>query len=155
MLAQTKTLALSLALATGLVATAATAARADEHGGARSLDEQLAAAFVADDLDAAVALYAPDAVLFDIGGPPAVGTAQIRAALAGFVTAFDILEFHYDDAHYETTGNLSTGWAVFTAIVTPRGGGPVFPITGRSTTVARLVEGRWYYVHDHASLPAQ
>lgn len=146
---------LSAALTLGLGASA-DPSRADAPlDGAQLLDEQLAAAFVADDIDAAVALYAPDAVLFDIGGAPAVGPDQIRAALTGFVTTFDILEFHYDGAHYETTGNLSTGFAEFTAIVTPRGGGPTFPITGRSTTVARRIDGHWRYVHDHASLPAQ
>ena len=146
------TLALSTTLALAL--TAPSRAVADHRPqGAALLDEEFARGFVDDDLDALTALYADDAVLFNIGGPPAVGRTAIREALAGFLAAFDVVDFEHDEQHYTTTGNLSAGWATFTITVVPRAGGPSFPISGRSTTVARRVGRDWYYVHDHASLP--
>lgn len=151
------TIMTSLALALALPAGRTSVATADDArvDGAQVLDERFAAAFVADDLDALVDLYAEDGVLFNIGGPPAVGREQIRGALAGFLGAFDVLEFHHGAQHYETSGNLSAGWAQFAITVVSRAGGPSFVIEGRSTTVAERIDGDWYYVHDHASLPAQ
>lgn len=142
--------AFTLGLATPF---AAAPAHADHADGAQLLDEAFADAFVDDDLDALVSLYAPDAVLYNIAGPPAVGHDAIRAALAGFLGAFDVVAFQHLAPRYETSGNLSVGYAEFAITVAPRAGGPTFVISGRSTTVARRVDGDWYYVHDHASLP--
>lgn len=132
-------------------------ARADDDKpapqGAQLLDARFAAAFVANDVDAIVDLYAEDAVLFNLGGPPAVGRAQIRTAIAGFLSAFQVTAFQHLSPRYTTEDGLSTGWAEFTITVAPRAGGPAFTIRGRSTTVARKMSGRWYYVHDHASVP--
>ena len=120
---------------------------------AELLDQRFAAAFLENDVDAIVDLYAEDAVLFNIGGPPAVGRAQIRDAIAGFLGAFQVTAFQHSNQHYTTTGHLSTGWAEFAITVAPRAGGPAFTINGRSTTVARKTNGQWLYVHDHASVP--
>lgn len=145
---------LGLLLATTCAATAQPAgANHARKDGAQQLDEAFAAALKADDVDAAVALYAPDAVLYNLGGPPAVGREAIRAALAGFLAAFDVKEFAHTDGRYVTEGELSTGFAQFAITVAPRAGGPSFVITGRSTTVARRDGGRWRYLHDHASVP--
>lgn len=144
----------AVAFTLGLATTfAAAPAHADHPDGAQLLDEAFAEAFVDDDLDALASLYAPDAVLYNIGGPPAVGPDAIRAALAGFLGAFDVVEFQHLAPRYETSGNLSVGYAEFAITVAPRAGGPTFVIAGRSTTVARRVDGVWSYVHDHASLP--
>lgn len=47
--------------------------------------QQLLAALSKGDLEAAVALYEPDAVMLAEPGKPARGKAAIRAALAGFI----------------------------------------------------------------------
>src|SRR5258705_11211137 len=46
---------------------------------------RLVAAINAGNLDAAVALYEPSGVLLSLEGAPARGTAELRAALGGFI----------------------------------------------------------------------
>lgn len=121
--------------------------------GAQRLDEAFAAAFLADDVDAAVDLYADDAVLYNLGGPPAVGREAIRATLAGFLGAFQVTAFQHLRSRYVTEGRLSTGWAEFELTLVPRAGGPAITLSGRSTTVAERGRDGWRYLHDHASLP--
>jgi uncharacterized protein (TIGR02246 family) len=122
--------------------------------GAQVVDEAVARAFKANDVDALAAAYAPDAVLYPPGAMEQRGRAAIRQGFADFLSHFRITDFTTADSHYETTGDLSVGWGRFTISALPKdGGGAPMRWEGRYSSVARRVGGKWLLVSDHASLP--
>jgi ketosteroid isomerase-like protein len=118
--------------------------------GAKVADDAFAKAFVANDLAAVVALYAPEAKLFPPDSAVATG-AGIRESFAGLFANYTIMAFKTLDATYETSGTLSVGWGRFTMTVTPKKGGAPVVMEGRFTSVAKKIGGKWLYVSDHAS----
>jgi uncharacterized protein (TIGR02246 family) len=144
-------LALIVAAAVALPAAAQDAART-AHG-AQQVDEAMARAFKANDVEAIVALYAPDAVLYPPGGMEQRGHQAIRQGFTGFLGAFRITDFVVVDAAYASAGDISTGWGRFILSATPRAGGAPVRWEGRFSNVARRIKGKWLYVSDHASLP--
>lgn len=128
-------------------------ARAQSAQGAQQLDEALARAFEANDPAAVAALYAPDAVQY----PPAVmeqrGQAAIRQGFSDMTARYRITDFAMADTHYETAGDVSTGWGRFVASAVPRAGGAAERWEGRFSTVARRIRGKWLIVSKHASMP--
>lgn len=151
------------ALAQPLFAQTGAKSGAAKPHGAQQVDEAVARAFKANDVDALAAAYAPDAVLYPPGAMERRGRAAIRQGLADFLAHFRITDFTTSDAHYETAGNLSTGWGRFSISAVPRsgsdasgmgsGGGAPVRWDGRYTSVARRVNGKWLLVSDHASVP--
>ncbi len=138
---------LALAAAIGLGA----AVRAEETG-SQALDAAWAKAMKAGDLEAVVACYASDAVLWLPGGPEARGTKAIREAYAGMLSANTVTEATLTNTHYETWQNLSMGWGNFTLALQPKQGGAPAVMHGRFTEVAKRIDGKWRYVADHASV---
>ena len=120
-------------------------------GGSRSVDEAWRKAALANDADALTACYAPAAVLWQPNGPEAKGRAAIHDAYKAFLDAYSIADASLSDAHYETRGDLSTGWGHFALTLKPKAGGDEVHMTGRFTDVCQKVGGRWLYVADHAS----
>lgn len=137
-----------LALAIGTLALSSAALGAD---GAAQVDERWKKAVLAGDVEAAVACYGKDAVLWLPGAPMAKGTDEIRAVYEGFFGQDIVKDVALTDTHHETSGNLSVGWGRFTMTTVPKKGGAPVTSTGRFTEVARKVNGRWVYVADHAS----
>jgi ketosteroid isomerase-like protein len=146
-----RTLAVAVVL-TGLAVPLLAQMGAQPHG-AQVADEALAKAFKANDVDAIMATYAPDAVLYPPGAMEQRGQAAIRAGFTQFLGGFRITDFTTSATRYETSGNLSTGSGLFTMSVTPKAGGAPLRWEGRFTSVARRVGGKWLLVSDHASLP--
>jgi uncharacterized protein (TIGR02246 family) len=133
-----------------LLALAAFAASAEETGAA-TVDTAWAKAMKAGDLDAVVACYAEDAVLWLPGAPEARGSKAIRETYAGMLAANTVTEASIMNAHYETRQNISVGWGNFVLALQPKAGGAPAVMHGRFTDVARQVKGRWHYVADQAS----
>jgi uncharacterized protein (TIGR02246 family) len=129
-----------------------TAAARTRHG-AQQVDEAMARAFEANDVDAIVALYAPDAVLYPPGAMEQRGHQAIRAGFADFLGHYRITDFQVVDAAYATAGDVSSGWGRFVLSASPRGAGAPVRWEGRFSNVARRIRGKWLYVSDHASLP--
>lgn len=133
-------------------------AQADGFGstyhGAKTLDDAFAAGMNANDVDALTNLYAQDATLYNLSGPPVYGRDAIRAAFAGLLGYYTIQNFHFTERSYQSEFFLSTGWALFEMTLVPKDGSPSFTISGRSSVVARRTHSGWRYVHDHASLPS-
>src|SRR5207248_8534514 len=110
-------------------------------------------AFRANDVDAIVALYAPDAVLYPPDAMEARGTEAIRASYGGMMSNFSVQEFNITEAHSETHGDVSIGWGKWTLTLAPKAGGEPMHMEGRFTDVSKKIHGHWLYVADHASLP--
>jgi ketosteroid isomerase-like protein len=80
------------------------------ENGAKLVDDTLVKAFLAGDVEAVMALYAPDATLYPPGAPTeAKGSAEIRTVMADFLRQFTVREFRIVDSAYETAGSLSVG----------------------------------------------
>lgn len=138
-------------LALVLALSSAAAATAEE--GINSIGKEFVKAFKAGDLDAVVALYAPDAVSYPPDATMAVGRDAIRESWGGVLNNFDVRDLIISNAHHETEGTLSSAWGQFKMILVPKGGGDTVIMEGRFTDVARLIDGRWQYLNDHASVP--
>ena len=119
--------------------------------GAKAVDDAWVKAMKANDLEAVLACYAPDAVVWLPDSPEASGEKAIRAAYQGLLAANTVQDATVTETHYKTAGNLSTGWGRFTLTLAPKAGGAPIAMKGRFTEVAQLRGGRWVYVADHAS----
>ena len=122
--------------------------------GAKSVDDAWVKAAQAGDVEALVALYAPDAVLYPPDAMEARGTAAIRAMYTGMLSSNTISNASIDAA-YQTVGDLSVGFGTATLTMTPKAaGGAPQTMTVRVTAVTKKINGKWLYVVDHASVPA-
>ena len=139
----------SAVLGLGLALSAATAAA--EDGGARSVDAAWLKGVKANDLEAVVACYAPDAVLWLPDAPEARGTKAIRDTYAGLLGANTVVDASLTDAVYQTSGDMSTAWGHFTLALKPRKGGDTVVLKGRFLSVSKNMGGKWQYVADLAS----
>ena len=135
-----------LACAFGL----ARAAEAQEQG-AKAVDAAWLKAVKANDVEALVACYAPDAVLWLPGAPEARGAKTIRDAYSGLLAANKVTDASIVNAAYQTSGDLSAGWGNFTLSLQPKNGGAPIIMKGRFIDVAKKIGGKWLYVADQAS----
>jgi uncharacterized protein (TIGR02246 family) len=137
------------AMCLGLLAVAVPVVAA-EHG-AQLVDQAWVKAMKANDLEATMALYAPDAVAYfpdgDFKGKPA-----IRKSWTDFLAMFTVKDAT-SEGTYETAGDTSLGWGYWSLTVIPKGGGDPIPMKGRATVVVKKVGGKWQYIVDHASVP--
>ncbi len=140
------TLTLALLLSSLSLATA-TAAPA----GAQAVDEAWRKAITANDLNAVMALYAEDAVMWLPDAPEAEGREAIRKSFAGLLAANTVTGTTFANTHYQTAGNLSVGWGDFTLTLSPKAGGSPVTLSGRFSVIARKEGGKWVYAVDHAS----
>jgi len=141
----------SIALA-ALLVLSADAARAQSADGVKGIDEAWTAAAKKGDVEAIVALYAPDAVYFPPDAFELRGTAAIRKSYADWFGAMTITDAKFDST-YSTSGDVSIGFGTATVTMQPKGGGAAQTVTVRVTEVAKKVGGKWKYVVDHASAP--
>jgi uncharacterized protein (TIGR02246 family) len=140
---------LALAVAMGLLSVAAPVMPA-EHG-AQTVDQGWVKAMKANDLEATLALYAPEAVAYFPDGD-FKGKDAIRKSWTDFLAAFTVKDAT-SEATYETTGDTSIGWGHWTMTAVPKGGGEPVVMKGRATVVTKKFGGKWLYVVDHASVP--
>jgi uncharacterized protein (TIGR02246 family) len=101
------------------------------------------------DLDAAVALYEPNATLVIGPGEVASGKAAIREALKGFL-AFDEVHFTREITAIQSgDGNLAMLRGAWSATSTGPDGKPV-TVTGNNVEVVRRQpDGTWLFVIDN------
>lgn len=144
-------LALSLCL---ILAPLAGAAPQVEGSGAQDIDEAWMKAVAANDLEAVMACYSQDAVMWLPGAPEARGHDAIRSSYAELFEANTVTDVTVTNTHYETSGDLSVGWGDFALTLSPKAGGEPVVLKGRFTEIARGEDGKWAYIADHASSPA-
>ena len=119
--------------------------------GAQGVDEAWRKAITANDLNAIIAVYAEDAVMWLPDAPEAKGREDIRKSYAGLLAANTVTGATLANTHYETSGNLSVGWGNFTLTLSPKAGGNSVTVSGRFSVIAKKEGGTWVYVVDHAS----
>ena len=139
---------LILALLFFCISFAAATAASD---GAQAVDEAWRKAIIANDLNAIIAAYAEDAVMWLPDAPEAKGREDIRKSYAGLLAANTVTGATLSNTHYQTSGNLSVGWGNFSLTLSPKGGGNPVTLSGRFSVIARKAGGTWVYVVDHAS----
>ena len=115
------------------------------------VEEAWLKAMRANDLDAVVALYAPDAVAWFPDSPAVHGQKDIRAVYEGMLTGNKLASVTFTDTHHRTSGNITTGWGRFEMTMTPKAGGAPMVMKGRFTDVSERRNGKWFYIVDHAS----
>jgi uncharacterized protein (TIGR02246 family) len=119
--------------------------------GAQAVDEAWRKAITANDLNAIIAVYAEDAVMWLPDAPEANGREAIRKSYADLLAANTVTGATLADTHYQTSGNLSVGWGNFTLTLSPKAGGNPVTLSGRFSVIAKKEGGTWVYVVDHAS----
>lgn len=119
--------------------------------GAAGVDAAWMKAFKANDIEAVMACYAPDAVAWLPGSPEAKGEAAIRENYRAFFAANTVQDVAPSDAHYATVGNRTVAWGRFSMTYVPKATGTPVSSTGRFTELVEKRNGRWVYVVDHAS----
>ena len=134
-----------------LVSSMSLATAAAGPAGAQAVDEAWRKAITANDLNALIAVYAEDAVMWLPDAPEAKGREAIRKSYAGLLAANTVTGATLSNTHYQTSGNLSVGWGDFSLTLSPKAGGNPVTLTGRFSVIARNEGGTWVYVVDHAS----
>lgn len=119
--------------------------------GAKGVDAAWLKAIKANDVEAIVACYAPDAVLWLPGAPEARGTKAIRDVYAGLLSSSTVADVSILNATYETSGDLSAAWGNFTLTLQPKSGGSPTVLKGRFASASKKIGGKWAYVADLAS----
>ena len=113
-----------------------------------------AQAFRAHDLDAVMAMYAPDVVAYDIVPPlQYIGAAAYRNDYAEFLNQYvGPVETELRDEHFLVDGNLAVVMALERMSGTLKSG-EKSDLWVRVTSCFRKVEGKWLDFHDHISVP--
>jgi len=119
---------------------------------AKALDARFLKAFNANDLDAIVACYADDAVIYPPGEFIARGRDAVRRSWQDFLSHNHLSNAKISDATYVDMGKTSVGWGIVEFTMTPAGGTPT-PVRARFTSVSEARGGRWVFTSDHASVP--
>ena len=119
--------------------------------GAQAVDEAWRKAIIANDLNAIMAVYAEDAVMWLPDAPAAKGREAIRKSYADLLAANTVTGATLTNTHYQTSGNLSVGWGDFTLTLSPKAEGNPVTLAARFSVITRKQGGGWVYVVDHAS----
>jgi uncharacterized protein (TIGR02246 family) len=139
------------AVAFGVFLLAACARAADS--GSAQLDAAWTKAMLANDAAALGALYASDAVMYPPGAMEQKGRDAIRKGYEDMLAGMRVVAAEIKPEKYETHGDTSLGWGLWTVKMVPKAGGDPVTLEGRFLEVARKIGGKWYYVADHASSP--
>ena len=108
---------------------------------------RLVAAINSGDLDAAVALYEPSGVLLSPEGAPARGTAELRAALGGFIAMKPRLQSQAERVF--ESGDIALYLSRWSLNGTDPSGKPIV-LAGESTDVLRRqAGGNWLIAIDN------
>ena len=132
-----------------LVALALPVRGADD--GSKIVDDAWVKGMKANDVEAVLACYAADAVVWFPGDAVAKGEKAVRALYQGLFSANTVKDVAITESHYKTSGNLSSAWGTFSMMLAPKVGGSPVTMAGRFTSVSEKRGGKWVYVADHAS----
>jgi ketosteroid isomerase-like protein len=141
---------IAMAILVCALGVGARAASADDTG-CKTVDQTWMKAIRAGDLDAIVANYSDDAVLWLPNMLEARGARAIRDTYAALLKDHSVSDVTLNNNVYETWKNLSVGWGNFTMTLQPRAGGAPVVMKGRFTDVCKQIKGQWKYVADQAS----
>ena len=141
---------LSIALLAVLLVAVALPSRAEEKGAA-AVDAAWVKGMKANDVDAVMKCYAPDATAWLPGAPAATGTKAIRATYEGLLSANTVKAAELTDIKEKSARNGAVRWGKFSLTLAPKAGGEPVVMKGRFSEVLERKGGKWSYVLDHAS----
>ena len=148
-----------------VVAAAAKQQQSKDEAQIRQIFVEWQRAFEAGDLDGVMKLYAPEAaiardaqndlVAFDVVPPiQYVGRAAYRQSYANFFAMFEgrpkIVSL--ENMRIITGKDMAVAHGSERVVGTLKGGGTM-DVTMRWTEVFRKLDGKWYVVHEHISVP--
>lgn len=135
----------------GVLAFCASPPAGAQDTGMQALDAAWVKAMKTNDVEAATACYAADAVMWLPDAPEARGSKAIHDTYAGLLGEMSVENVVISNAVYETAGDWSSGWGSVAMTLRPKKGGDAIVMQGRFTAIAKRVGDRWFYVADHAS----
>lgn len=119
----------------------------------QALQDAFMKALRASDSAGLAACYADGAVNFPVASLIESGPAAVKAGWDEFFATMVVREAALEQDHLEVHGDTAVAWGLFVITAEPVGGGEPVELRGRYMDVARLLDGRWLYVADHASMP--
>jgi ketosteroid isomerase-like protein len=130
----------------------------DDLAQLRMLETSFATAMSSKDVDAVMAVYAPEDSLFvfDVVGPPDVhcGWNEYRDAFKHMFAAIDgPLHLAMSDLTIEVSGDVAYSRSLQRVSGVHANDGKRFDYTVRVTDVYRKAGGKWLIVQEHLSLP--
>jgi ketosteroid isomerase-like protein len=133
--------------------------RANEHAEVNvtlPLEERLAAAIEAKDINGIMSFYVPGESLrvFDLLPPRQyIGATEHRKNWERFLTRYpSTIHAEVSDWKTETAGDLAVGYGIF-RINGPDKDGKPLDVTVRLTDIFRKINGKWLVIHEHVSCP--
>jgi len=100
-----------------------------------------------------VALYAPDADIYDLSPPLAHHGLGFERKAAWFATWEGPIEIESRDLDLTVSGDLATAHGYYHMSGTPRAAGRRISFWMRATIVLRRNDTGWTIVHEHTSVP--
>lgn len=145
---------LAAAMVSGVISVAARAA--DDQAQIKALEEHLAAAISAKDVDRIMSYYVPDETLlvFDVIPPRQyVGAKAFRKDFEGFVANYPgALKMEFTDVKVTADGKLGFAYYIAHMIGTDKAG-KRDEFNFRITDCLRRMKGKWLITHEHVSVP--
>jgi uncharacterized protein (TIGR02246 family) len=131
-------------------------AKASDHAAINSLEEELAAATVAKDMDRIMSFYVPDESLFVFDAIPPrqyVGSKAWRKNFEGFLANYPgPINIDLNDLQITTDGQLAFAHYVFHLTGTAKDGAKA-EMSFRVTDCLQKMNGKWLIIHEHISFP--
>jgi ketosteroid isomerase-like protein len=121
----------------------------------RALEDRLVEANRTKDVEATMALYAPntDVLIFDVVPPRQMTKQDEKKNVTGYFASFDgPAGLEISDLNITVSGDLAYAYMIQHFYGKQRAGGQ-FDIKARVTDVYRKIGGRWYIAHEHVSVP--
>ena len=119
--------------------------------GAAAVDAAWVKGMKANDIEAVMKCYAPDATAWLPDAPAARGEKAIRSAYEGLLSANTVKDAELSDVHEKSARGGAVRWGKFSLTLAPKAGGDPVVVNGRFSEVLERRKGRWVYVLDHAS----
>ncbi len=131
-------------------------AQTEDEKEIRALVQRLATAIRAKDVTTIMSSYVPDESLhvFDVIPPRQyVGAKAYKKDWEDFFAPFPgPVEYEMNDLSITTEGNLGFSHNIDRFILTDKEGKKL-EFTTRSTDVYRKIDGKWFIIHEHVSVP--
>ncbi len=121
---------------------------------ARQADQDFIAAFNQGDAAATASMYwnSPDLVFFPPGTLQVHGSSDVQEEFEQIFAAMPGAMIQLTEIRLMVAGDVVIGWGLFN-ITIPGPDGPTLALDGRYTVVMAERDGKWVYIHDHASAP--
>jgi ketosteroid isomerase-like protein len=119
----------------------------------QALQNAFMAALKANNVQGLADCYTSNAVNFPVGTLVGSGPESVIESWSSFFAAYKVVDASLSDTHLEIHGDTAVAWGLFTIMAEPVEGGDVVEMKGRYMDVARIMDGTWLYVADHASMP--